>query len=304
MHTLYHCPYLTVKIANVLWEAGFREVDLLDDRDRTPLMMVERRIGCMMDQRISEIVEFAFWLYQKGASFSERRRSRLLVAAFQNRKGDLGYSTIFRPYVDDLSLECRQFYQKALLSDSLDSCLCACSRHGCMPATHFLKHGHSQLQSLSEPKKSFSTWLLRWLFENVPSKNFPVPVSREIIRLKTFEKLGLRHTCCFDESGEYPYHIWGVFKTIEPAEADEIRDEDRDGIQLLESLLPEFEEKLGDEDIKSFIDGYWTTRMEEVLAARDEEPLDLAGMRAAGVVFCDDDGSDNDGSDNNYGRDE
>ncbi|KAL9629513.1 MAG: hypothetical protein Q9204_005228, partial [Flavoplaca sp. TL-2023a] len=88
----------------------------------------------------------------------------------------------------------------------------------------------------------------------------------------------------------------GVFKTVEPAEADEIRDEDRDGIQLLESLLPEFEEKLGDEDIKAFIDGYWSTRMEEVLAARDEEPVDRAGMREAGVILCDDDGSDDDGS--------
>ncbi|KAL8884078.1 MAG: hypothetical protein Q9215_007794 [Flavoplaca cf. flavocitrina] len=132
-------------------------------------------------------------------------------------------------------------------------------------------------------------WRIRWFWKNVPPKDFPVPVSREIIRLGTFERLGLRHTCCD--------YVDGVFETVEPAEADEIRDEDRDGIQLLESLLPEFEEKLGDEDIKSFIDGYWSTRMEEVLAARDEESVDRAGLREAGVVLCDDDGSDDDGSD-------
>lgn len=302
MHTVYHCRYLTVKIANVLWEAGFREVDLLDQDDMTPLMILERHLGFVSEQSISVIIEFAFWLYQKGASFSERRVIHFLVAAFKRPDVDSGYSTMFRPYMDDLSLESRQFYHRILLSDLLDSCLCACSRHGCMPATNFLKHGNSQLHVYysvyySEAKKPLSTRLLRWLFENVPSKNFPVPVSREIIRLKTFEKLGLRHTCCSYESGAFYYSVSGLFKTIEPAEADEIRDEDRDGIQLLESLLPEFEEKLGDEDIKSFIDGYWTTRMEEVLDARDEEPLDWAGMEAAGVVFCDDDGSDDDGSD-------
>ncbi|KAL8943287.1 MAG: hypothetical protein Q9211_001034 [Gyalolechia sp. 1 TL-2023] len=108
--------------------------------------------------------------------------------------------------------------------------------------------------SSKDEKKIISTWLLRWLFENVPSKDFPI-------------------------------------STVEPEEANEIRDEDRDGIQLLESLLPEFEEKLGDGDIESFIDGYWSTRMEEVLAARDEEPVDRAGMREAGVFFCDDDAS-------------
>ncbi|KAI4167184.1 MAG: hypothetical protein LQ343_007417 [Gyalolechia ehrenbergii] len=137
--------------------------------------------------------------------------------------------------------------------------------------------------------KFISKWLLRWLFENVPSKNFPVAVSWEVVRLITFEKLGLRHTCCqFDDEDFY---------TVGSEEADEIRDEDRDGIQLLESLLPEFEEKLGDEDIKSFIDGYWTTRMEEVLAARDEESVDRVAMREAGVVFWDVDGSDDEGSD-------
>ncbi|KAL8856106.1 MAG: hypothetical protein Q9178_007301 [Gyalolechia marmorata] len=326
MHTMYHCPHLTVKIANVLWEAGFREVDLLDQDDRTPLVMLGYRSPLDLHYNMREITEFAFWLYQKGAllyrpcrvtlqpdsedvgdtpSRSERRVIHFLAAAFklpfdcppiervQNEDTD----------IDDLSLESRQILQKVLQDDSSDNCLCACSRHGCMPATQFLKQIHSYRRSWSQAKKPFSTWLLRWLFENVPSKNFPVPVSREIIRLKTFEKLGLRHTCCSYEGGVFAYSAWGVFKTIEPAEAEEIRDEDRGGIQLLESLLPEFEEKLGDEDIKSFIDGYWTTRMKEVLAARDEEPLDWAGMKAAGVIFCDDDGSDDDGSDN-YGSDE
>ncbi|KAL8903184.1 MAG: hypothetical protein Q9171_007487 [Xanthocarpia ochracea] len=303
--------------ANVLWEAGLREVDLLDQDDMTPLMMLGYESPLNQDYNMREVTEFAFWLYQKGASLyrpcrvtlqpdsedvgntasrSERRVVHFLAAAF---KRPFDYPELERVQnedtdIDDLSLESRQICQKVLQDDSSDNCLCACSRHGCIPATYFLKCIRSIPVSGNEWEHA-AWWRIRWFLENVPPKSFPVPVNREIIRLKTFEKLGLRHTCCSYEGGAFCYRVWGVwgvFKTIEPAEADEIRDEDRDGIQLLESLLPEFEEKLGDEDIKSFIDGYWTTRMEEVLAARDEEPLDWAGIRATGVIFCDDDGSD------------
>ena len=303
MHVVYHCQQLTVKVANVLWEAGFREVDLLDDHDRTPLMLLGYNLPFDLNYPWYEITEFAFWLYQKGASLyrpcrdrfqpdvggtasrSERRVIHSLAAAFK-RPFEYPYiqrvqkeDTIF----DDLSLESRQIYQKVLQNDSSDNCLCACSRHGCIPATCFLKCIRLTPFSSKEWEHA-AWWRTRWFWKNVPPKDFPVSVSREIIRLRTFERLGLRHTCC-----DYEY---GFFKTVEPAEADEIRDEDRDGIQLLESLLPEFEEKLADEDIKSFIDGYWSTRMEEVLAARDEESVDKAGIREAGVILCDDDGSD------------
>ncbi|KAL9024600.1 MAG: hypothetical protein Q9196_006400 [Gyalolechia fulgens] len=300
MHTVYHCPQLTVKVANVLWETGFREIDLLDEHDRTPLMVVGEKDPFRLDNNRHDVSEFSFWLYQKGASLyrpcpvtlqpdsedigdtasgSEHRVIHFLAAEFILRFDNKTIGLVQNEDTD-LSLEGRQFLERVLLDDSSDNCLCACSRHGCIPATYFLK------RVSIIPGSALRR--IRWVLENVPSKNFPVPVSREIIRLTTFEKLELRHTCC-----EYIYE----FVSVKRAEADEIRDEDRDGIQLLESLLPEFEEKLGDGDIKSFIDGYWTTRMEEVLAARDEEPVDRAGMREAGVIFCDDDGNDGDGSD-------
>ncbi|KAL9037929.1 MAG: hypothetical protein Q9180_003441, partial [Flavoplaca navasiana] len=309
MHVVYHCPRLTVKVANVLWEAGFRAIDLLDDHDRTPLMMLGYRDPLNQDYNMRDVTEYAFWLYQKGASLyrpcrvmhqpdsedvgdtvsrSEHRVVHFLAAVF---KRSFEYPYIKRLQkaetdIDDLSLESRQISQKVLQDDSSDNCLCACSRHGCIPATCFLKC----TRSIPVPReRKRAAWRrFRWILKNVPLKDFPVPISREIIRLGTFERLGLRHTCCNNE--------FGIFETVEPAEADEIRDEDRDGIQLLESLLPEFEEKLGDEDIKSFIEGYWSTRMEEVLAARDEESVDRVGMREAGVILCDDDGSDDDGS--------
>ncbi|KAL8927117.1 MAG: hypothetical protein Q9208_002501 [Pyrenodesmia sp. 3 TL-2023] len=170
MRTVYHLPFLTVKLANELWNAGFRDIDTPDEYYRTPLMIIG--------------------------------------------------------------------------------------------------------------------WLCRWFFENVPTEHLPIVSSQEILRLVTFEKLGLRHTCC--EVG-----LNGIYDVYaaKPEEVAEIRDEDHEGIQLLESLLSEFEEKRGDENIKSFINGYWSTRMEELLAARDEESVDRIALREIGVVFDDENGS-------------
>ena len=339
VHTVYHCPFLTVKVANELWSAGFREIDMPDDNYKTPLMMIENEYAMHKLNNISDTIEFAFWLYQKGASLHRPHRATLQsdsrntgnrVPCFERRAIHFVAATLrtsvvreaafhscrysqyyikkhkksitlldydlparLEPLMDELSLDCRQFLHKIMLDIFPDGCLCACSGHGCLPVTYFLKRREIFPIGfwLHFPKKEevqekiISAWSLYWLFDNVPSEHFPVAVNREIVRLMTFENLGLRHTCCTKSED---------FSTVDPEEADEIRDEDREGIQLLESLLLEFEDKRGDEDITSFLGGYWAIRMEEVLAARDKEPVDKAGMRQAGVAVHDNEESSDD----------
>ncbi|KAL8749514.1 MAG: hypothetical protein Q9184_006778, partial [Pyrenodesmia sp. 2 TL-2023] len=77
-----------------------------------------------------------------------------------------------------------------------------------------------------------------------------------------------------------------------PEEVAEIREEDHEGIQLLESLLLEFEEKRGDGVIESFIDGYWSARMAEIHATRDKESVDKTAIMEVGVILDDDDDDD------------
>ncbi len=327
MRTVYHLPGLTVKIANELWNAGFRDVDVPDKRYRTPLLMMLRSgIAVRKYNSIFEVIDAAFWLFQKGASLhrpscatlppdpkdvgdtmsrSEKRVIHFVVGAVKpclvnealtvirgaqvnspSRKVSApkgGYPAALEHLIDDLNLDGRQFLREVLLDESPDGCLCACSGRGCMPMTYLLKRRPSFWME-KDDETLFSAWIRRWFFENVPTEHLSTVSSQEILRLTTFEALGLRHTCC-----EY---VHNKLHTVDPEEAAEIRDEDDEGIQLLESLLSEFEEKRGVENIKSFIDGYWSTRIEEVLAARDEEPVDRAAMREVGVLDDDDGTSD------------
>ena len=311
MRTVYHFSFLTVKVANELWNAGFRDVDVPDEDDKTPLMMLR---PCRLHghhNHKTEMIESALWLHQKGASLhqpcsptlppglknvgtatarSERRAVHFVTAAVETCLYDAAFSLVrekadtddcyraeMEPLIDDLSFDAAQLLCKILLDTSPDACLCACSRHGCMPMTLLLKRSTS-FHGL-EVDGHISAWAWRWFLDNVPTDQIPTANSQKILRLITFEAMGLRHTCC--------YYCDGDFYGIGSEEAAEIRDEDHEGIQLLETLLLEFEERRGDEDVKSFIDGYWGTRMNEVRAAR-EEAVDRARIREIGVVLDDD----------------
>lgn len=302
MYTVYHCDDLTIQIAKELWSSGFREIDVPDTNGKTPLMMI--KLG-LQYTGISQFIKLAFWFHQKGASLhrpcpvtaladfsntqmaptlSERRVTHLLAARLNVTSfppvyvwpSGVSRSKLSRllSTIHDLGLECRQFLHQILLDDSPDDCLCACSEHGCMPVTCFLKFdGSIGLWG----KWPAHIWI--WFIESLMSDKISAVIDRGIVRLITFENLGLRHTCCCF----HPYDR--DFSTMEPEEIDERRDEDRKGIQLLESLLIEFHEKRGDQNIQSFINGYWTARMKEVLAVRDKEPVDKAAIRELGVIL-------------------
>ena len=326
IHTVYHCPLLTVKIANELWNVGFREIDVPDDHGKTPLMMQCVAYPTAYHSSLDEFMDIAFWLYQEGAFLCrshrampqqdsnnagntvprpEQQATHFIVAALKwyvvqeavqfwfcfkqfEKLSTLPYTLL----MDESSLDCQHFLQKVMLDKSPDGCLCACSSHGCLPVVYFLKDAplepFTEYYRRNEVREKFiRDWKFRSLFDNVPSKHFPVALKRDIVRLMTFGDLGLRHTCC-----RYDLE-YRDFWIMDREEADEIRDEDCEGIQLLESLIVEFEEKLGDGDIKLFLVGYWSAKMKEVLAARDNEPVDEAGMREAGVVIRELDGNFN-----------
>ena len=102
-------------------------------------------------------------------------------------------------------------------------------------------------------------------------------IIKEIIRFVTFDELKIRHTCCEIE----PYD--GTFTELESEEILELQDEDREKIERLESLLQEFEEKRGDQDIIAFLKGYWATRMDHVL--HEQGGVDEERLREIGVVL-------------------
>ena len=320
-HTAYHCQHMTVELANELWSAGFQEIDTPDDFYMTPLMTIIRDIWDLDWANFNDTINYAFWLFQKGASLYRPQRRTLRSESSNGRsnvqlfgtlaihfvavvlqlpvareaeaywiacleKGErartlLGYSFPARlmPLIDDLSLDCQHFLYKIMFDASPDGCICACSRHGCLPVTLFLKRKDGWCYGGEKQKRYISEWKCLWFFDNVPTEKSPKSVIHAIVRSMTFEKLGLRHTCCrMDFLGR-------SFDTIDAEEAEEIRDEDREGIQLLESLLQRFEENYDDRDLKTWLEEYWDPEMEDVLAELDREAHDEAGLREAGVVL-------------------
>ncbi|KAJ9635400.1 hypothetical protein H2199_008403 [Coniosporium tulheliwenetii] len=94
-----------------------------------------------------------------------------------------------------------------------------------------------------------------------------VSLAHELLRLKTFEALNLTHTCCDGNCDLRKRQS----PTPEETEIDEIQDEERILIAQLEELVAEFdfEFERRQEPLLAFLDGYWTERMEEVLAESD-----------------------------------
>ncbi|KAF2788778.1 hypothetical protein K505DRAFT_366174 [Melanomma pulvis-pyrius CBS 109.77] len=108
--------------------------------------------------------------------------------------------------------------------------------------------------------------ILSWTGLDVNSEEHMIP---SFIRLLTFERLGLTHTC--HDHGHYKF---GCDPKL-PLAASEIFDiqfVENSDIDLLEDLLEEFEEAMQEHtgSIWDFIDGYWKDRMDQIMSERDK----------------------------------
>lgn len=70
---------------------------------------------------------------------------------------------------------------------------------------------------------------------------------------------------------------------LKSEEIIEIREEDHEKMELHESLLQEFEEKRGAQDLLAFLEGYWATRMDQVL--QEQGAVNEEELRAIGLVL-------------------
>jgi hypothetical protein len=102
----------------------------------------------------------------------------------------------------------------------------------------------------------------------------PIP----LIRLLTFESLKLRHTCC--EWHDYAGVCVDRYTCQE--EIQEIHDEEESRLELLEDLVYEFEQNYDlEDDLQTFISGYWDARMKEVRGELKSKKLTEDEIRAA-----------------------
>lgn len=170
-----------------------------------------------------------------------------------------------------------------LSDDTRDDCLCACSERGCSPLTQLLKSYYRPnrlgvIGHLQEVVYSTS---------NTHSKNTTISA---ILRYLTFEALRMTHTC-------HTSSVFGV-RFPDPEETFEIRDEESAMIVQLNELTVEFDQKYDELGVglRQFLDGYWRSRMDEVLQEQDIDSHEAIKVREIGVILSDaDDGSSDDG---------
>ena len=309
--TVYHVDYLTVEVAEKFWQNGFRDIDVPDEQVLTPLMCSRVYSVPSTFYNLSNEIELSSWLIQKGAKLHRLQRgaldynadptlspegSRPVTSALHYVAYNIGHSA--RPFVGtesrgcakrrlqielhQLSKEARMFATTVFLDVSYDDCRCACSSQGCLASTMLFKY----IRYWPNTPMVERTWFLvatSFLIELVgPSDPCPNWLVKEIIRYQTFKELELRHTCC--ERDDFD----SVFTRRNPEEQAEIWDEDHEKIELLESLLQEFEEHRGNQDVLSFLEGYWARRMDQVHLERGH--VDKEALREIGVVLYEVDG--------------
>ena len=305
LRTVYHVECLTVKIAEELWQAGFRDIDVPDRFGQTPLSCYRNyyREASPLFQEI----ELVNWLVERGASIYRPIRShshfepitevpnlQLGRKAMHHIAANIGrlickqvcsvptdpmeeYPSLPSGFLSRLNERSRQMIKTNFHNALRDSCLCACSFGGCTISTILHKWIYDEFPPRGKTIYSLeATRLLMTLLG--PHDTFEDWFINEIIRFNTFQELQLRHTCC-------KHRFWSEdpFTDPEPSELHELRDEDSEGIKLLEELMIEFQHERGDQSCMEFLEGYWTARMAEVHRTRGK--VDIEKTREIGVVW-------------------
>ncbi|KAF1364761.1 hypothetical protein EJ07DRAFT_151202 [Lizonia empirigonia] len=193
----------------------------------------------------------------------------------------------------------RSLMKRMLVSEHSDQCLCRCSVSGCLPITctaSVLSYAHVQFrdafglldenidEATLEGRVSWSKTITN-VVDFKRSK--PTDFALAVIRLLTFDRLGLTHTCCKRFRNEY-------FPDFEDCKLEEQIVEDihfHEGkdIEILETLMDEFERAWTDfpGTFLSFFRTIWIPRMrlhEEQLAAEPESDV-VKRLQGIGVVL-------------------
>lgn len=286
---------MTATIAEALFQAGFCEVDLMWQGD-TPLMVVahldlwetSRLVDCFDEHqanlftpipRLSEASD-GQELNINENDFKVIHRLAYLLGLWTSRRAR------YSPQPPLLS-------GKFFTSAPRDPCQCYCAPNGCTPASVLAKGWLGACKHsgrLDEEAFSVHARRLCLLLE----ENQDVPA--DFIRVFTFERLGMRHTCC--EHNEYDARVedfdirhfaavHGFVSVMHPSEVAEIRGEacdngnageDRYLAKHLEELMTEFGAALNDfEDFEEFWD-FWDDRIDRF---EQEKPMMSRNSRQA-----------------------
>ncbi|KAJ6143691.1 hypothetical protein N7471_003144 [Penicillium samsonianum] len=281
--SVYHYPFFTVETLDELYQVGFRGVTQLDWEGFMPLMIAMHNdfwSSRTDSRRRRKGMERISWLISKGADPYQKVPGTSATAAHH-----LGLEIVDH-FLDNfhrfivIGLDKRKQYEvwKQMVSDLAkdvfllpsiwDGCGCACSPSGCTTMSVLLRHivRSFSIHEFEEPSfwfRELIQFLLWWTKGDTET-------GWGVIRFLTFDALGLKHSCCIKNHTNYEYPHFKL-ESREEEEVAEILDEQKPRLMELEKLLDELKIKFDElgHPVMEFLEGYWHTRMIEVLSQRD-----------------------------------
>ncbi|KAF2490880.1 hypothetical protein BU16DRAFT_585229 [Lophium mytilinum] len=290
--SIYHMRELSIESAETLYNAGFIDIDALDEDGLPPV--------CFHSMQRSYLVyssDFSLlnWFLLKGANLNASLRMKVgnnttrswktahvlayMLGQNMHNPGSGWHAEWYHTVCCQLDPDCHDIIAGSCIEtckiESPDSCTCGCSLQGCTSSTFIIKG----LIRRSQASDGFIQILSRHCSPNQTYWSWQV---QQAIRILTFNALGLRHTCCL----WFSYRPYVSVQTQE--EVDEIRDEDRHQLERFEDLVQEFQIAFNEseETLLSFFRNYWTPRIEEVLnEPYPEDEEEIRRIENIGVVL-------------------
>lgn len=260
---VYH-QYLTVDLAELLYNMGFCNLDAYDSSGLTPLMVW----ACQWKPDMA----VATWFLENGAdplkphrdhdlnalhvAICARRPFHLLFSCQLKRAfsswwllNKLSINQLIDPVVIDGGYDTKiispimQRLLQEISPTSHDSCKCSCSASGCTPTTMLLKchlsyYGLGRDRWLSEYVYKGSALLFSW-YMAIAAVGGPVnEVREEVRRFIAFAELDLTHTCC-----RKGFRFVEAIVLMPKEDVEDIREEEEELIDQLEQILNNFESR-------------------------------------------------------------
>ncbi|KAI1652828.1 hypothetical protein F4813DRAFT_394276 [Daldinia decipiens] len=290
---VYHWLSCNASIAQMLFDAGFHGTDTIFS-GYTPLMTLSYYY-----HGLASCLELVCWFEDHGADLHTPIPIPGRYTFASNPEGlapihptihkalyDLGQASCLLINTNmKLSTEIQPRFAKLLQDEYADPCLCYCTLSGCTSASKYAR-AVFEVYGTGPP-----TIIPHWqkVTEGGTIGYNKSVVILGLIRVITFDELGMKHTCCSYRMSSFQGIIeQGLLILMEPAEIEEIREEDRYLAKQLDALMEEFEAKLQEMDwpLSRFIEEYWEPRMGEVKKERDKLSADaLHAIKEIGVVL-------------------
>lgn len=318
--SVYHCAYMNDETAESLFSAGFSHTNV-EFLGFTPLMTTDL-VG--LSHRYEANIMYSHsalclvdWFLDHGEDLS-RPLPRDAITTRAASGGDVSHGIrLVHRIASELGRSMRYqtafgserhtpVLQRILTSPVLDSCECLCTQNGCSAASVMAREVWKLANGTKTPGELSGfdrmTWriVMNLLTSRLSNHPGPRQFASDFIRVSTFERLGMSHTCCrFVENGgkyEDPDNgvtcaiLNGEYKMAEVMDRDdvaEIQEEERYLAELLEVLVEEFEVKYEELSLRldDFFLTYWWTRMGEVDAGSNVSGEELEALRRTGAVF-------------------